>query len=108
MLENGRDRRVSPATRSSLGSGNPTSELRLPTALAVCDGGSISASSVAGLVDEHSEPDQLGHAAGIQLLHQAAPMFLNRFDTEAQFSSHYLIGVACGTANVFQRHNLAS
>ena len=31
-----------------------------------------------------SEPNQLGHAADVQLLHQTAAMFLNRLDTEAR------------------------
>src|SRR4051812_1568916 len=51
-------------------------------------------STVYRFIDQHRKPDQLGHAANVQLFHEAAAMLFNGFNTEAQLSSHYLVRVA--------------
>ena len=50
-------------------------------------------SRVDGFVEQHGETNQFGHAADVQLFHQAAAMFFNRLNTEAEFSCHHLIRV---------------
>jgi len=45
-------------------------------------------------VEQHSEFDQLGHAAHMQLFHKTAAMFLDCLNTEPQLSRHDFIRIA--------------
>ena len=44
--------------------------------------------------NQQREANQFRHAANVQLLHQAAAMFFNRFDAQAELAGHDLVRIA--------------